>query len=170
MDAPRFVYPATFTPQDDGSILVEFIDLIAATDGGDPADAYAQAVDCLEEAIAAAILDRVDIPVPSRPKVGQRLVPVPAQTAAKAAVYLALRDAGMSKVELAKRLGWDEKEVRRMLDPRYATKIPRIEQALHALGGALLVGLQAIDIPRGGRPLHPASAYPRSVESGGSAA
>jgi antitoxin HicB len=38
--------------------------------------------------------------------------------AAKAALYLAMREAGISNVQLARKLGCDEKEVRRMLDPR----------------------------------------------------
>ena len=135
----NFTYPATFTPQDDGSILVKFIDLVAATDGDDSADAYAQAIDCLEEAIASAILEGGGIPTPSRRAAGQRLVSVPARTAAKAALYLAMRETGSSKAALARRLGCDEKEVRRMIDPRNATKIPRIEQALAALGRRLVV-------------------------------
>ncbi len=134
-----FTYPATFTLQDDGSVLVEFTDVVAATDGDNLADAYAQAIDCIEEAVASAIIEGDDIPAPSRRAAGQRLVPVPAQTAAKAALYLALRDANITKVTLAARLGCDEKEVRRLLDPRYATKIPRIEQALASLGRRLAV-------------------------------
>ena len=47
-----------------------------------------------------------------------------------------------SKVELAKRLQCDEKEVRRLLDPRHPSKLPRIEAALEAVGRQLVVGLQ----------------------------
>ena len=147
----NFAYPATFTPQDDGSVMVAFSNLIATTDGDDLDDSYVQAVDCLEEAIASAILDGEDIPTPSRLSAGQRLVPVPAQTAAKAALYLALRETGLSKVALADRLGCDEKEVRRMIDPRYATKIPRIEQALRALGVTLTLELRPTAVANVGR-------------------
>jgi len=66
---------------------------------------------------------------------------VPALTAAKAALYLALRESGISKSELAARLGCDEKEVRRLLDPRHPSKLPRIERALSALGKSLAVRL-----------------------------
>jgi antitoxin HicB len=54
--------------------------------------------------------------------------------ALKAAVYLAVRDAGISNSELARRLHLDEKEARRILDPRHPTKLPRIEAALAVLG------------------------------------
>ena len=36
--------------------------------------------------------------------------------AVKAALYMAVKDAGIKNTELAKRLGADEKEVRRLLD------------------------------------------------------
>ncbi len=49
-----------------------------------------------------------------------------------------------SIVELAKKLGYDEKEVRRLLDPHHASKIPRIESALHAVGKELVVGFQSV--------------------------
>ena len=55
-------------------------------------------------------------------------------TALKAAVYLALRDQGISKSELARRMRVDEKETRRMLDPRHPTKVPTLERALAVLG------------------------------------
>jgi antitoxin HicB len=38
---------------------------------------------------------------------------------------------------LAKRLGCDHKDVRRLLDPRYPSKISSIEKALQALGRRL---------------------------------
>jgi antitoxin HicB len=60
---------------------------------------------------------------------------------AKAALYIAVRETGISKSELARRLGVDEKEIRRMLSPRHQTKLPRIEQALSALGYQLSVSL-----------------------------
>ena len=53
--------------------------------------------------------------------------------AAKAALYLAMQEAGMSNVQLARKLGCDEREVRRMLDPRHPTKLPRIKEALEVL-------------------------------------
>jgi antitoxin HicB len=62
--------------------------------------------------------------------------------AAKTALYLALREAKMKKTELAQHLGCDEKEVRRMLDPRHPTKLARIQQALEVLGKRLVVSME----------------------------
>ena len=44
---------------------------------------------------------------------------------------------------LAKRLGVDEKEVRRLLDPHYGSKLPHIAQAISVLGRRLVIGLEA---------------------------
>lgn len=83
---------------------------------------------------------------PNRADCGSReqLVAPPAETLAKAALYVAMREAGISKTQLAKRLGVDEKEVRRLLDPRYGSKLPRIAQAISALGRRLVVSLDTV--------------------------
>jgi antitoxin HicB len=62
---------------------------------------------------------------------------------AKAALYVAMKEAGMTNVQLAKRLGVNEKEVRRLLDPHYGSKLPRIAQAIKLLGRRLVIGLEA---------------------------
>ncbi len=43
--------------------------------------------------------------------------------------------------ELARLLGVDEKEVRRMLDTRHTTKIPRLEQAARVLGCRMVIDM-----------------------------
>jgi antitoxin HicB len=52
----------------------------------------------------------------------------------KAALYLALREAPLSQTALATKLGKDEKEVQRLLDPEHASRISSIEAALRAIG------------------------------------
>ena len=123
--------------------MVRFLDLSEAiTQGNDVEGALGEASDCLEEAIANRIVMGLPIPKPSRIARGQYPVTVPAQTAAKAALYVALREARISKVELAGRLDCDEKEVRRLLDPHHPSKLPRIETALAAVGRNLVVALK----------------------------
>jgi antitoxin HicB len=141
----RFVYPATFTPdpQADG-FVVTFVDVPeAVTQGEDVEDALREAADCLEEAIANRMVMGLPIPHPSPVKKRQCAVFLPAQTATKAALYIALQEAKITKAELAKRLQCDEKEVRRLLDPRHPSKLPRIEAALAAVGQRLIVELQS---------------------------
>jgi antitoxin HicB len=139
-----FVYPAKFEGGDKpGVLVITFRDIPEAiTQGNGGKDALWQAADCLEEAIAGRIADGREIPKGSRGARGERLIPVPAPMAAKAALYLAMGEAGMTNVQLARRLGCDEKEVRRMLDPRHPTKLPRIKEALDVFGKRLVVSVE----------------------------
>ena len=136
----RFTYPARLRPDSTGEFIVSFRDLPEClTSGADEADALAEAADALEEAIAGRIDDAERIPVPSARRSGEHHVAVPTGTAAKAALALALRESGLSRVALAQRLGVDEKAVRRMLDPRHRTAVHRIEAALRAFGQELVI-------------------------------
>jgi len=140
----QFAYPVAIERDEAGFYLVTFPDFPeTATDGRSEAEALHEAADALEEAIAGRINRGDDIPHPSRPKPGQAIVPVPAQIAVKAALYLAVKEAGIRNTELARRLGADEKEVRRLLDPHHKSKLPRIEAALEALGKNLVISMEA---------------------------
>lgn len=104
----EFAYPVILTADEtDGGFVVTFPDLPEAiTQGEDTAGALEEAADALEEAIAGRIRRGDGIPQPSTADARELLlVPVPALTAAKAALYLALRESGISKSELASRLG-----------------------------------------------------------------
>ncbi len=132
----RFNYPAKFTPaKEDGGFVVTFRDLPEAiTQGDNIRECLEEASDCLEEAIAARIDDGMKIPVPSKCRKGDKLAVLPLQTALKAALYIAMKEAGISKTELARQLQMHEKEVRRILDPHHGTRLPAMERALTALG------------------------------------
>lgn len=138
----HFVYPVRLSRDEDGRVLVEFPDFpFAVTDGADVEEALVEASDCLEEALAYHINRGEPIPEPSRLRRGAggwtaTVAPGPV-IAAKAALYQAVRDAGITKVALGVRLAMDEKDVRRMLDPRHATKIPALDRALAVLGKRL---------------------------------
>ena len=142
----QFMYPATLTPDaQDGGFVVTFMDVPEAiTQGDNVPEALHQAADCLEEAIAGRIRRHDNIPEPTPVRAGQYAVVLPAQTAAKAALYVALRQMQLTQVELAARLHCDEKEVRRLLNPRHASKLSRLEAALAILGQQLVIGVQPI--------------------------
>ena len=57
-------------------------------------------------------------------------IAVAPDVAAKLAVLEAFKAAGISKSELARRIGKDEKEVRRILDPKHPTKLPALVATL----------------------------------------
>ena len=132
----RFSYPVKLTPdRKDGGYVVTCRDVPEAITQGDTRDqALAEAEGALQAAIEGRIEDGLDIPVPSQPKRGERIASTPITTALKAAVHMSLRDSGISKSELARRMQVNEKEARRMLDPKHQTKVPTLERALAALG------------------------------------
>ena len=140
----RFVYHALFEHADEGGIVVTFPDVPEAiTQGDDEGDARAMA----EEALALALLSYPErgLPLPKPKHRGAGWIPVfvGPEDAAKLAVLDAWRQLGISKNELARRLGKDEKEVRRILDPMHPTKLPALEAALRALGRRLVIGVEA---------------------------
>lgn len=99
----------------------------------------------LKKAIANRVAANLELPAPSTPKRGQFVIPVPAEAAATPALYLAIKDAGWSKVQLAAVLGVDEKEVRRLLDPHHASKLPRLEAALEKIGKRLVISVADVE-------------------------
>ena len=138
-----FVYPARFDREPDGRYTVTFPDLPdAITQGEDRSDAIEMAADCLAETIGARIAERADIPVPSPPKRGQVRIAVPVHVAVKAALYVAIRQEGISLSEMARTLEGQPVQVRRLLDPGRASSMKSIDQALSAIGRRVCVSLE----------------------------
>ncbi len=138
-----YLYPVDIRIDEDGRHVVNFPDLPEChTDGASREEALIEASDALEEAIAGRIYHREEIPAAS-PRRGRPVVAPGARIAAKAALYQAFRDAGVSKTELARRLGVDHREARRLLDPRHPSSLDRLDRAVTALDRRLIVGLRA---------------------------
>jgi len=136
-------YPATFRKDKDGRVLVLFPDFPrSATDGASAVEALEEAIDCLGSAIAFALADKQEIPRPSAPKRGQKLVPVPLWVAPKLALYWRMRELGMNNSALARKLGVRETVVRRMLDPDHATKPEKLQAALEVLGQSVVLAVE----------------------------
>jgi antitoxin HicB len=134
--ATVFTYPATIEETGgDGRLLVRFRDLPEAlTDGATLAEALDEAEDCLAEALAARLADGTAIPAPGAATPEEFAVPVEAALALKIALVKAMADRAVTAAEVARRMGVDHKEVRRMLDPRHPTKVGRLSDALRQLG------------------------------------
>lgn len=62
--------------------------------------------------------------------------------AAKLALLEAFAAAGIGKSEFGRRMGKDEKEVRRILDPKHPTKLPAMVEALRALGKRIVISIE----------------------------
>ena len=136
-------WPAILAADVQGRIQVRFPDFPEAlTDGANEVEALAEAADCLAEAVAARITDGEALPAPSPLRRGMHAVPLPPVIAYKAALFSAMRRDRVSKSELARRLGIDEKDARRLVDPKYrGAKIDRLHAALASFGVSAQVTL-----------------------------
>jgi len=138
-----FAYPARFRRDEASRVVVGFPDFPHAhTDGRDLQDALEEAIDCLGSVLASHIAAKREIPAPSQVKRGQRLVPVPLWIAGKLALYLAMREQGITNSALARRLGVRETVVRRMLDPNHETRSEKLQAALSAIGKRVIVAVE----------------------------
>ena len=72
------------------------------------------------------------------------MIPVPLWIAQKLALYWRMRELGVTNSELARKLRVTEAVVRRMLDPDHATRTPKLEAALEALGQKVVLGVDDI--------------------------
>jgi antitoxin HicB len=141
----RFQYAVLLSPADEGGYVVTCRDLPELiTQGESVEEALEQASDAMDEVFATYLTEGLDFPEPSKARRREHMVAPPPETVAKAALYVAMRQAGISKVQLAKRLGVDEKEVRRLLDPHYGSKLPRIAKAISVLGHRLVIGIETV--------------------------
>jgi antitoxin HicB len=136
--ATTFAYRCALEPNGQGGLLGVFPDLPeCVTEGADRADALANAADALAVALLGRLADGEDLPRAAA-RAGIVVRPEPL-AAAKIAVISAFRESGLTKVALAEHLGKGETEVRRILDPRHATKLQALQTALAALGHPLMV-------------------------------
>ena len=88
----------------------------------------------IQEAIAGRIHDGLDIPPAEGNGVGARVVHTPLLTDLKVDLYRAIRAAGVTRAELARRLGWNLNSVDRLFDTNHASRLDQIEAAMKALG------------------------------------
>ena len=123
--------------EDVGTVMATSPDFPELTTFGDDRDdALMRAVDALEEAIAARIHAGQDIPPPSK---GEVRVGMPTLTAVKVILYQGMRDDGVGKAELARRLGWHLPQVDRVLDIQHHSRMDQMDAALGVIDRQLYV-------------------------------
>ena len=146
----QYVYPCSLVPdyEEGKGFVVAFTDVPEAITG---AKSAAESLILAEDALIAALSMYVqcgeDIPIPSPAADGQRLVALPPIPAAKLALYIAMREQGISEAALGERLGIDVDAVRKLINPDRYTHITRIMEALRVVGRSLII--EDVDIDDG---------------------
>lgn len=126
-------YPIELTPDDNGTFLVTCPDLPEVTTyGKDEADCMFRAVGAIEEALGGRISHREEIIRPSEAN-GRPIVAVPLLTEMKVGLYLAMKESGMRKADLAKLLNANAPTIDRLLDLRHSSRVDKLEAAFSAL-------------------------------------
>jgi antitoxin HicB len=129
----RFVYPYE-TKRDGNSVVVHFPDVPGASTQVDPGEDFQAIVqDCLVAALGGYVILRRAPPRPSAVR-DRAAVTLDILTSAKLALAMVMSDENVNNVELSKRLGVNEKVVRRLLDLDHISRIDRLETALEYFG------------------------------------
>lgn len=132
-----FSYPIELIADDNDTFLVTCPDLPEVTTfGEDEGDATLRAFDAIEEAIAARIANREEIPLPCEAN-GRSAVVLPIQTSLKIMLHQAMLAEGVRKADLARRLNAHAPQVDRLLDIRHASRLDQMEKAFKAVGKRL---------------------------------
>lgn len=136
-----FKYMANIEDDPDGGFVVMFADVPEAITAGETREeALTNAREALGLALRGILQEGRNLPEPA--SFDGVPVSVEADVALKLAVIQAFKSSGISKSELARRLGKAETEARRILDPDHGTKIGLLQDALHVLGMEATVSVQ----------------------------
>ncbi len=108
------------------------------THGDDRAEALKSARDALVETLSGRIRDREDIPDGLDPanidSATEDILQLPTQIELKVSLYREMKEQGITRAELARRLDCNQKQIDRLLDLNHASRLDRIDQAYMALG------------------------------------
>ncbi|WP_325436266.1 type II toxin-antitoxin system HicB family antitoxin [Pseudomonas nitroreducens] len=129
-----FDYPV-IVHHEAGSVWISCDDVPELASAGDNVEeALLDGIDGLESALSLYVDRKAPIPLPSPAAEGQPVVRLPALTAAKAALWNEMLAQGVSKAEMARRLGVNRPQVDRLVDLLHRSKIEHVEHALAVLG------------------------------------
>jgi antitoxin HicB len=94
--------------------------------------------------LAARIADGEDIPPPERSR--GRSVALPLMTSLKTSLHRTLRESGITRAELMRRLGWNRQSIDRLFRRDHASRLDQIKAAFKALGKSV-----ALEVDDAGR-------------------
>ena len=141
-----YAYPARFAPEPEGGFTVTFRDLPEAiTWDADQARATAMARDALAVALWHRLESGEPVPPASAALPEEQTVAAAPLHAVKLALADGMRQAGISKRELARRLGLHPPQIDRLLDPDHQSRLESLERALAAVGRMLVITVEDRD-------------------------
>ena len=111
----------------------------AITEGDTREEVLLRAEDALESALAMYVAAKEPLPTSSEAEIDEVIVRRSALGMAKATLYKAMREQGVGRAELARRLRWHLPHINRVLDLRHASRMEHVETAVAALGLRLIV-------------------------------
>ena len=140
-------YRLTLTPDDNGTFMITSPDFPELTTFAESrAQAALHATGAVEEAIAARISERREIPAPlTRAEIvnsGGGFVALPVLIALKVSLYSALQGSTMTRADLARALGWHREQVDRLFRLDHASQISQLEAAFAKLGQDLEIEIR----------------------------
>ena len=129
-------YEVVLEPDDNGTFMVTAPEFPEVTSFGvSQPEACQNGRNAIEEAIAGRIAAGEDVPSPMKDTTGKGwFVEVPALVFLKLALYVTCRDEGVTRAELARRLGWHREQVDRLFRLEHNSKLDQLEAAFTALG------------------------------------
>ena len=139
-------YPVFLEKDDNDTVLATVPDVPGTvTFGEDNDEALAHTADALAVMISALMDDNEEIPEPTRPKKGQATVTLPPLVASKVLLYNRMRELGVTKAELARRLGGkNPTHVTRLLNVLHQSRHDQLDEAMTVLGARLVVSSEPL--------------------------
>jgi antitoxin HicB len=136
-------YQAEFKPEGD-VIVVTFPDVgYGATQGATETEALEMAEDFLVMAMSDLIKQGKDIPKATTRRARKyRWIKLPALASVKMELHRELKDSGVRKAELARRLRISRGNVDRLFDLHRSTRLELLEAAFAVLGRRLSIGVE----------------------------
>lgn len=137
-------YAALFEPAEEGGFVITIPDFGWGVSQGDTEEEAREMAAALLQTLVQEHIRRGEaLPRATKARGRKcRFVSLPALQDAKAELYMAFKESGLRKAELARRLGIPVAMVDRLFDFGYRTRLDQIEAAFAALGKRLAVEIR----------------------------
>lgn len=138
----RFNFPVIFTPEEDEGFVITFPDFHEAISQGETIqECLIEAKDCLDEALALRIDEKLEVPFPSNNINSEYKVCPSLEMVFKVLMYLSIKESNLSLQQLADQLDLDQTFVENITNPRQNIQLSLFEKIFHLLGKDISINL-----------------------------